>query len=128
MLRRDAYMQRPYRVCFGGCCILFDFTTQPGCVHMRYVARKHAEPGHLLARFANEPQQVLGPRSFMQKHLVACPQDGMPVPYAIIAARGGNATIPHEDERKLQIDPVQEGKQNTKPDYFDDVTVQLINT
>ncbi len=52
----------------------------------------------------------------------------MPVPYAIIAARGGNATIPHEDERKLQIDPVQEGKQNTKPDYFDDVTVQLINT
>ncbi|ETS60053.1 hypothetical protein PaG_06047 [Moesziomyces aphidis] len=128
LLRRDAYLQHPYRVCFGGCCILLDFTTQPGCVHMQYVARKSGQSGHLLARFANQPQKVLGPRSFMPKHLVACPQDGLPVPYAVIAARGGNTTITGQEERKLQIDPVQEKTHTNKPDFFDDVTVQLINT
>ncbi|CBQ73596.1 conserved hypothetical protein [Sporisorium reilianum SRZ2] len=90
LFERAAYMTNPFHVCYGGCCVDLDFTKRPGCVSMRYVSRPASHPGHLLARFADNVDNILGPRDDMRRLLEACPPpDGQALPYAVIGARGG---------------------------------------
>ncbi|GAC95187.1 hypothetical protein PHSY_002762 [Pseudozyma hubeiensis SY62] len=146
LFERASYMSHPFHVCYGGCCIDLDFASKPGCVSMRYFNRKSNEAGHLLARFADNVEQILGPREYMQKELIACPTKDEPaLPYAVIGARGGQGRPEQEQQvSHLQTHPTQ-GKAHVQPhsaganaaqngdggkskvdhDYFDDVTVPL---
>ncbi|KAJ9479692.1 hypothetical protein PHBOTO_003163 [Pseudozyma hubeiensis] len=147
LFERASYMSHPFHVCYGGCCIDLDFASKPGCVSMRYFDRKSSETGHLLARFADNVEQILGPREYMQKELIACPTQNEPaLPYAVIGARRGQGRPEQGDQvSHLQTDPAQ-GKADVQPpplganaaqhddgkgqdkvnhDYFDDVTVPL---
>lgn len=57
---------------------------------MSYVPRDSPEPGHLLARFADNVQDILGPRDDMLRSLMACAKEqGQTLPYAVIGARRG---------------------------------------
>lgn len=81
-------MEHPFHVCFGGCCVDLDFAVEQGCVHMSYVSRPSDGPGHLLARFADNVENIIGPQESMYKNLTACPEDNTgALPYAVIGAR-----------------------------------------
>lgn len=56
---------------------------------MHYVFRQADPEGHLLARFADNVDRILGPREDMVKTMRACGKDGQPLPYAVIGARVG---------------------------------------
>ena len=147
------YTAHPFHVCFGGCCVDLDFAASPGCVTMRYVDREaKGERGHLLARFADDVVNIMGPRQWMKKEVMAWRkgEEGGGLPYAVIGARiggrkkrvGGDQVSSSHDVhpgRKLQ----QQGQPAMEPskdaesigeadeggkmphDYFDDVTVPV---
>ncbi|SPO26676.1 uncharacterized protein UTRI_03967_B [Ustilago trichophora] len=98
LFERQAYYEHLFYVCFGGCCIDLDFKHKPGCVVMNYVDRVSPDKGHLLARFADNIELIIGPKDYMQKTLLACPEEeGKPLPYAVIAARSGKKKGPKTD-------------------------------
>ena len=120
---------------------------------MRYLSRTSHEPGHLLARFADNLQLIIGPREDMARTLEACPaSDGQPLPYAVIGARSGlakqvqgqeqgqkqgikeDASLALSNQANGQVK--QGGKQvkgqmdaapKLNHDYFDDVTVPFLD-
>ncbi|KAJ1026051.1 hypothetical protein NDA18_003711 [Ustilago nuda] len=151
LFERKAYLDQAFHVCFGGSCIDLDFKSQPGCVTMNYVARKSEIKGHLLARFADDVQNIIGPRQDMLQMLIACPNNDQPLPYAVIGPRGGvKKQDQKEDKKEKDAKETDTGvaakaavKENkpafpptaaniTQPgklghNYFDDVTVPLVD-
>ncbi|CDR88409.1 uncharacterized protein SPSC_04236 [Sporisorium scitamineum] len=140
LFRRSDYMERPFHVCYGGCCVDLDFVKRPGCVTMRYVSYPGNGPGHLLARFADNVDNILGPRDDMWRLLEACPPKDEPaLPYAVIGARGrhgGRAGKSGKDQQGAVSGATPASPPAAAPDaalvdarpnhdYFDDVTVPL---
>ncbi|TKY84781.1 hypothetical protein EX895_005861 [Sporisorium graminicola] len=124
LFERAAYTDNPFHVCYGGCCIDLDFAKRPGCVAMRYVSRPGRGPGHLLARFADNIENLIGPRDDMRRLLEACPQgEGMALPYAVIGARGGHehheeaqSADHHRHQQQQQQGEVDQAKRQQEPD------------
>ncbi|KAJ1023867.1 hypothetical protein NDA13_004701 [Ustilago tritici] len=156
LFERKAYLDQPFYVCFGGSCVDLDFKSRPGCVTMRYLARQNDIKGHLLARFADNVQDIIGRRQDMLKMLTACPNKDQPLPYAVIGPRGGAKKEDKKEDKKeekeakeadtgvaamrLQKPPEKEDKSAFPPtaanitqpgklghNYFDDVTVPLVD-
>ncbi|CCF51899.1 hypothetical protein NDA14_002636 [Ustilago hordei] len=100
LFERKAYLDQAFHVCFGGSCIDLDFKSRPGCVTMNYVARESEIKGHLLARFADNVQNIIGPRQDMLQMLIACPNNDQPLPYAVIGPRGGAKKQDQKQDKK----------------------------
>lgn len=123
---------------------------------MRYVDRKaEGERGHLLARFADDVVDILGPRQWMKKEVMACRkgEEEGGLPYAVIGARIGGrkkrsgvdqVSLGHDVHpgRKLQqqgqpaVEPAKDAESTGEADeggqmphdYFDDVTVPVTDS
>lgn len=113
--------------------------------------------GHLLGRFADNQVKLLGPGDRMEKTMLACGKGGRALPYAVIQARSGHRGRKKVGEERIGttgISKIQksdkggegqdsvvteengakepsksDGKAQPKRghDYFDDVTVPLVD-
>ena len=81
---------------------------------MRYLARQSDIKGHLLARFADNVQNIIGPRQDMWQMLIACPNKDQPLPYAVIGPRGGAKKEDQKEDKKEDKEDKKEGKKEGK--------------
>ncbi len=72
LFERANYMEHPFHVCFGGCCVDLDFAAETRLRSHELRIAPSDGPGHLLARFADNVENIIGPQESMYKNLTAC--------------------------------------------------------
>ncbi|SNX85035.1 uncharacterized protein MEPE_03744 [Melanopsichium pennsylvanicum] len=108
LFERKTYLDTPFHICHGGCCVHIDFDKQQDCVSLSYHDHPTGESGHLLARFADNVQKFIGPGKYTEKKLTTCSdqdqnkQDHGRLPYAVISGRGGPKKVTNHGQEHDQ--------------------------